>query len=493
MDLSMCLMSPSRLQDGWTGVADLGFWIDQATRWFDGYASQGWAVQQGEWLMMAPWLPAPEYRPALPPTLFIAVPHAWHEVGFAPYGTFRARLPRERRGMGAVTSWRSGAGRAQRWNAAAALVEGEYDDIEGSWISMEASQSGQAGPPRAVHRRIARGMMRSVTRGKPLLNASFTDMFTDIGERIWMFSQDPFSVVRQLAEADDPRLPVPERLRRQQATIQRFLPWPGICLDRPRLEARRVIGKGRKMLDLISSAHVMIVGLGALGSEVAHLLAREGIAHFTLVDGDMLLPENIARHRADLAEAGRPKVEAMQRDILRVNPAAKVAPVVSWIDDLVPSAGWRTARPSLALGLTGHEGSEHVLGDRCTELDMACLHAWLEVDGTVLRLFRALPGRDPTLLDLARSPETSIPYLPRRSTSGALECADNVLPGSAVNIHAAANFVARAALDVITGQVSAENHWLFAPDGLSDADSRVPAALATRYGVVSFSLPRPAA
>lgn len=50
---------------------------------------------------------------------------------------------------------------------------------------------------------------------------------------------------------------------------------------------------GRTNLD---ERHVVMVGAGAIGSHVADCLGREGRFRWTIIDGDRLLPHNIARH-----------------------------------------------------------------------------------------------------------------------------------------------------------------------------------------------------
>ena len=235
------------------------------------------------------------------------------------------------------------------------------------------------------------------------------------------------------------------------------------------------------------------MGLGALGSEVAHLLAQEGVKHFLLVDGDLLLPGNVARHRANLTDAGRPKVVAVEQDIRRINPAAQVQNLEGWIDEQLPALDFTPQgadQPFVAIGLTGDEASEHVLGELMSLHRQHCIHAWMEMDGQVLRLFRVLSGKDPTLLELGRDPQASIPSLPRSSGLAVRprECAESVLPGSAGNIHAAANFVARMVLDVIVGRQENENHWLFAPDGVRETAEPIPVQLSARYGVAGYQL-----
>lgn len=56
---------------------------------------------------------------------------------------------------------------------------------------------------------------------------------------------------------------------------------------------------------------VVCVGGGALGSQVAVNLAREGFGRWTPVDGDHLLPHNLERHAAYGSAVGKGKAEAL--------------------------------------------------------------------------------------------------------------------------------------------------------------------------------------
>lgn len=54
----------------------------------------------------------------------------------------------------------------------------------------------------------------------------------------------------------------------------------------------------------------ILVGAGALGSQVLLNLVRMGFGRWTIVDGDLFLPHNIARHALTGGFVGRPKAEA---------------------------------------------------------------------------------------------------------------------------------------------------------------------------------------
>jgi hypothetical protein len=59
----------------------------------------------------------------------------------------------------------------------------------------------------------------------------------------------------------------------------------------------------------------VLVGAGALGSQIAIDLAREGAFLWTVVDSDYLLPHNLARHALLTDELGAPKALALARQM----------------------------------------------------------------------------------------------------------------------------------------------------------------------------------
>lgn len=85
----------------------------------------------------------------------------------------------------------------------------------------------------------------------------------------------------------------------------------------------RLYGPGS--LKRIREAHVLIVGIGGVGSWTAEALARSGIGSLTLVDLDDVCESNINRqiHALD-GQIGRPKIEAMAERCRLINPDCSV-------------------------------------------------------------------------------------------------------------------------------------------------------------------------
>jgi len=82
---------------------------------------------------------------------------------------------------------------------------------------------------------------------------------------------------------------------------------------------------GRRAAEQLQCAHVMIVGLGGVGSWSAEALARTGIGTLTLVDLDDICVSNVNRQiHAVTSAIGRLKVESMAVRIREINPECRV-------------------------------------------------------------------------------------------------------------------------------------------------------------------------
>ena len=74
----------------------------------------------------------------------------------------------------------------------------------------------------------------------------------------------------------------------------------------------------------LDKASVAIVGCGSMGSKVAASLARAGIGKLVLIDGDLLLPENLVRNDLDWGAVGLNKPDGVKRRVEKISPSIKV-------------------------------------------------------------------------------------------------------------------------------------------------------------------------
>ncbi len=87
----------------------------------------------------------------------------------------------------------------------------------------------------------------------------------------------------------------------------------------------------------IRAAHVVVVGVGGVGSWTVEALARSGVGRLTLIDLDNVAESNINRQIHALDDTvGMAKVEAMRQRIAHINPDC----VVTCIEDFVEPSNW---------------------------------------------------------------------------------------------------------------------------------------------------------
>lgn len=87
----------------------------------------------------------------------------------------------------------------------------------------------------------------------------------------------------------------------------------------------------------IRHAHVLVVGIGGVGSWAVEALARSGVGRLTMIDLDHVSESNINRQIHALeSTVGQAKVEAMRDRIAQINPECRVHA----IDDFVEPGNW---------------------------------------------------------------------------------------------------------------------------------------------------------
>lgn len=86
-------------------------------------------------------------------------------------------------------------------------------------------------------------------------------------------------------------------------------------------------------LDVMASSHVIAVGVGGAVSFIEDL-ARTGLGHFTLLDGDVVSVTNIGTQGVRRSDVGRTKVACAAERIKDINPGAEVRSIDKMLDDI---------------------------------------------------------------------------------------------------------------------------------------------------------------
>lgn len=140
----------------------------------------------------------------------------------------------------------------------------------------------------------------------------------------------------------------------------------------------------------IMAAHVVVVGVGGVGSWAAEALARSGVRQLTLIDLDHVAESNINRQiHAVEATIGQAKVIAMAQRIHSFNPACRV----DGVEEFVEPENWAALLPS---------GVDAVI-DACDQVRAkVAMAAWARRSGALFITVGAAGGkRQAHLVDIA--------------------------------------------------------------------------------------------
>lgn len=148
-------------------------------------------------------------------------------------------------------------------------------------------------------------------------------------------------------------------------------------------------------LERLRSSHVLICGIGGVGSYAAEALGRAGVGRITLVDYDDICLTNVNRQIHALGSTvGQQKAEAMATRLRDINPAAEIIAVKAFFSR--ENAGeLLSPRPDYVLDAIDHFTAKIALITICRELNIP-----------VISSMGAANKLDPTKIQVADIAET---------------------------------------------------------------------------------------
>ena len=205
---------------------------------------------------------------------------------------------------------------------------------------------------------------------------------------------------------------------------------------------------------MLSGKTVTVFGLGALGGFVAVALAQSGITCLRLVDGDLLLPENVVRHAGGNALVGAPKAQAAGVLVGDHAPWTEVS--VSASSPLAPNElNQAITGADLVVDTTGVDASTLAIC-LCAQIQSTVLVSGaLYRGGSVARVRRqGIPGDTP-ILERAATPGYVLipPGTEDHLVHPSIGCSGPVHNAPPTTVLAAAALIAQAAVDVLTGRL----------------------------------------
>ena len=90
---------------------------------------------------------------------------------------------------------------------------------------------------------------------------------------------------------------------------------------------------GEEALLKLTRSHVLVVGLGGVGSYAAEFIARSGVGKMTIVDGDVVDPSNRNRQLPALATThGQSKALIMEERLRAINPEIEIQVIREFVN-----------------------------------------------------------------------------------------------------------------------------------------------------------------
>lgn len=91
---------------------------------------------------------------------------------------------------------------------------------------------------------------------------------------------------------------------------------------------------GEEALQKLRASHVLVAGLGGVGSWAAEMVCRAGVGCMTIIDGDIVSPGNINRQLPALTSTiGKKKAEVMGARLKDINPGLELRVISEFIRD----------------------------------------------------------------------------------------------------------------------------------------------------------------
>lgn len=152
--------------------------------------------------------------------------------------------------------------------------------------------------------------------------------------------------------------------------------------------SRQELYFGRGKQAILGKKVVSIIGVGALGSVSAELLARAGIGKLKLIDRDFVEESNLQRQSLfDENDVGKLKAEAAAEKLGKINSIVKL----EYFSDDLSAENIGMIDSDMILDCTDNMGTRFLIDDYCAKKKIPWIHASaIENKGFV---FNVLPGK----------------------------------------------------------------------------------------------------
>lgn len=193
-----------------------------------------------------------------------------------------------------------------------------------------------------------------------------------------------YGVHISLPQSEERRL-----LKQPPAALQHIYRLPITQVAIFRLDDEYIAQRNTPGCTTLSGLRIALVGCGTIGGYLAEALVKAGAGigggSVALVDKESLQPGNLGRHRLGFSELYKPKASALQGELERIMPSARIIACPEDVRDLT------LGEFDLLIDATGEESLGYWLAARYHS-QVTTLSVWIEGAGVAVRSLLKRPG-----------------------------------------------------------------------------------------------------
>jgi integrative and conjugative element protein (TIGR02256 family) len=227
--------------------------------------------------------------------------------------------------------------------------------------------------------------------------------------------------------------------------------------------------KGRANRDILKSKVLNLVGVGAIGSEIADIMAKAGVGKLLLLNNQKLKIDNSVRHLCGIDYTGVPKISAVANSVVLHNPFTEVLEIPFDLTTIDINDYFQET--SVSISTIAEDNTEDFLNEQAVISNKTVYYVRALRAGKVARIFRVIPGEDACFhcLELYRKEGKLFKSIPEDKEMPTLrnECNNPIRPASAADLKLIASLASRIILDELQNNESSKiNHWIWSTEKL---------------------------
>lgn len=226
----------------------------------------------------------------------------------------------------------------------------------------------------------------------------------------------------------------------------------------------------RAIHEILGGKTINVIGVGAIGSEVADCFAKAGVGNLHLVDCQSMRMPNAMRHLAGTKAIGIPKTCAVAEILHDHNPFINIR--ISNLNILGIDINDYIRQDSISVSCIADDNPEAYFNEQAVISNKKAYYVRSMRGGKVGRIFRVIPGKDACFhcLTLYRDEHDAFLRIPEDPAYPTMrnECNNPIRPASAADLKIIAALSSRIVIDDIQNGEGEINNWIWSSEDIAE-------------------------